>query len=133
MPGIVSRQGFVIDKKDLTAQQLKQVQTELRVRADWDPNRSYGPPPPYFKVFLENDAKVCPPEYWARGALGQPERVCFDVKSQANMNFSGQLIAELRRPDAVAACMSAMHDTGGGILSLHTGGGNQQDVSNRLF
>lgn len=123
MPAVVSRQGLVVPKRELTGDQLRLVRAELRVRADWDPATSHGCRPEAFTVYAEDGQSVCLPVHWAQERLpGVAARSRFTVEP-VEMRFAGTLNAALGQPAAAAACMRAMRETGGGVLSLYTGAG----------
>ena len=121
--GWVGRQGYVVTRGELDPTSVRKIKSELTVRADWERDKSYGPPPPSFKVFLEDGDGYCLPEFWAREAFGPPETTRFNVTPAPGLRFVGELRAELQQPLAMQACMDALRTRGGGILALHTGGG----------
>ena len=110
-------------KTDATQDQVKRIRSELRVRADWSPETSYGPPPAPFKVYLEDEHRFCLPKHWAVGVFGEAARDGFRVESRPNMRFHGTLSEELKQPAVAQAITQAFRDHGGGILSLYTGAG----------
>lgn len=116
----VGRKGYGIKKADVD---WKQVQRELTVRAAWDPNTAFGPPPKPFKVFLDEDDRAYIPEHWARVKFGSPTGSEHNVEPKPHLQFEGTLKPELRQAAAFEACMAAMKETGGGIAALHTGFG----------
>ena len=118
----VSRKGYVVPKASLDAAGLDKLRRELTVRAHWDPDKSYGPPPPRFKVYLENERKVCVPTYY--GLLRFGAAPCrFPGVVEAGLQFDGRLKEETRQVEAAEAALDACRRWGGGILALPTGFG----------
>ena len=118
----VSRQGYIVSKSELTKEQISKIRSELYVRADWDPRTSYGPPPPRFKVYIEDAASYCLPVQWGQDMFGHAQER-FNVEKRPNMQFIGSLNEKLRQPFVVQSTMDALHSHGGGILSSHVGSG----------
>ena len=113
-------QGYGIRKAEVD---WKQIQRELTVRAAWDPNTAFGPPPKPFRVFLDENDRAYVPEHWARVKFGPPTASEHIVEAKPHLQFAGTLKPELRQEAAFEACMAAMKTTGGGIAALHTGFG----------
>lgn len=121
---MLGRQGFVVDKAQLTDKEVARIRAELRVRADWNPETSYGPPPPAFKIYLEDDLRFCLPRHWATAVLEPREtKDGFQVEKRESMSFVGVLNEELRQPEAAEATLAAFRQHGGGVLALSTGFG----------
>lgn len=123
MTSRVNRKGYVVDKASVPGHELAAVRKELRVRADWDPSNSYGPPPERFTVFQEDQQSLCVPEYYGRCMFGPPARSTFRVDECPRLTFCGDLNPALKQPQAAEACSKALAETGGGVLSLSTGMG----------
>lgn len=116
-----NRRGYIVDKRTLEPDVLRTLRKDLTVRADWNPETSYGPPPPSFKVFLETADKLAIPQYFGQQLFGPPA-VGFPAQPvRQGLEFVGRLKSETRQPEAVAAAMQAFREHGGGILSLPTG------------
>lgn len=115
--------GYAVRKNGLSAAEVSRIRSELRVRADWDPKKSYGPPPTSFKVYSEDPATFYVPVFWGREVFGQAERVTHVEEPCPGLAFQGALKQELHQPEAVEATMRTLLAGGGGILAVFTGGG----------
>jgi superfamily II DNA or RNA helicase len=118
---MLTRLGYVVSKRDLR-ESLNDVRKELTVRADWDPDAGFGPPPPYFKVFRENEEKLCLPTHYGQTRFGKVAPN-FVARTCPRLVFRGALKEALNQRSAVEAAKRAFADTGGGILSLPPGSG----------
>ena len=121
---MLNSHGYVLDKKDLPADKLAMVKKDLNVRADWNPETSYGPPPPRFRVYLESPTAVCVPTHYGQTHFGPAKRTAWNkVVPAPRLVFVGKLKEETRQQESVAAALEACAVHGGGILSLPTGFG----------
>ncbi|RYF12113.1 MAG: DEAD/DEAH box helicase, partial [Deltaproteobacteria bacterium] len=115
--------GYAVRKRGLSPEHVARIRKELTVRADWDPVKSYGPPPPAFRVFDEDDVHFYVPTFWGRQVFGPPAVVASQGDSCPALCFTGSLKEELEQPRAVKATLQTLADGGGGILAVFTGGG----------
>lgn len=118
---MLTRIGYVVQKKDV-AESLRDIRSDLTVRADYDPEAAFGPPPPLFRVFLENDAKLCLPTHYAQTRFGKRPHN-FPVQTCPRLEFAGTLKESLHQESAVAAAKKTFSEIGGGIMSLPPGSG----------
>lgn len=119
---MLTRLGYVVHKKDLTPSQLLDIRGELTVQADWDKESGYGTAPPKFRVFLENENKLCLPSFYGLSLFGKPQDT-LTPETRQSLRFRGALKEQLGQQVAVDAAKRAFADTGGGILSLPPGSG----------
>lgn len=120
---MLTRQGYVIQKSQLATSDLQRIRRDLRVRAAYDVDKSYGPPPPYFKVYHETSDSMVLPRFYAIPVFGEPSCQMKDVESCPTMHFEGQLRQGLNQHHAASAGLQALRTKGGGMLCLPTGYG----------
>lgn len=123
---LVTRQGYELDPA-AAPEHVRRVKTELRValvdRSGLD--RAYKT---YIQAWWTDPRtrKMVVPRFYGQQALDRQARDERDpplVVPPPRMQFRGGLRADLDQPAAVEAVMRSLRATGGGVLSLRTGGG----------
>jgi superfamily II DNA or RNA helicase len=119
MDTIINKRGYVINKKDISAQNLKACIKDLTVQPFVLQN--FGEKPKKFKVFIENNKTITMPIYYGIANFGKPNKTKGVKGQKVNINFKGSLRG--KQIDAYNAVYNGIKETGGGILSVHCGFG----------
>lgn len=119
----ITNRGYVIPKSILDVHVLTSIRKDLTLQAEWDQERSYGPRPPKFRIFLENEDKVLLPSHYGLSRFGAAPKALDDVQKRNTLCFQGSLKSNLGQDEVAKAAMKAFDVRGGGILCMPPGGG----------
>lgn len=114
---LLTRDGYVVDAEDFAPCHAD----ELTVTAEKSPFFSAEAQP--FPVFEDrNDGTVAVPRYWGEANFGRPKKIFGYVQKAGRLIFRGNLKPEIQE-DAANKSIEQLKYHGGGVLSMHTGGG----------
>lgn len=120
----LARWAVRLTKTDMSKTDIDRVRKDLKV-APLSLVQGFGKPPS-FKVYHETAQHLYVPRHYAEKTLGvvvQPQWNPESFLRRDNLRFEGALKEATRQPEAVAACLRAFDEQGGGVLSLPTGYG----------
>lgn len=120
MDYFISNEGYNINKKILTQEQLKGIINELTVtpfileylRKEGEENTSY-------ELYKNRDDKIIVPIYYGKDKFGETENKMNIIRTE--FKFKGEL-REYQIP-IVEKCLTYIKNKGGGLLSIPCGGG----------
>lgn len=127
----LSKRGFVIEKKTTTPELLNELKNNLVARPLRDtPEQTKEDS---FKVYIETKNKLYIPKSYGISKFGIPETIQENYSGQdfeMCLEFKGTLKPEQMEPVnlVLQACKGTGGETGGGILSLNTGGGKCEGI-----
>ena len=116
----LSRDGYVIRKKNFTTDQIKEFKDELTMEP-FSMNDFGEKNKKTFSIYLESPKKLYMPRYYGLSKLGEPDKNTLNEGDEIDINFKGSLRQE-QQPVFDVSYKQIM-DTGGGIISLKCGGG----------
>tara|TARA_B110001469_G_scaffold123747_1_gene136257 strand:- start:6932 stop:8335 length:1404 start_codon:yes stop_codon:yes gene_type:complete len=115
----LNKNGFIIQKKDHTMEEIRQVKEDLTVKPhvmnDFGTSNEIK-----FKVFLESPKKLYLPRFYGQEKFGIPQEINLNGQ-YINVKFKGTLRNE--QLPVYNSCKKSLDDIGGAILSLKCGGG----------
>lgn len=114
---VLTRQGYVLSKKQLTKKELSQIKAELEVVPESNPDYAVEIEP--FKLYTENERSICVPRYYGIEHYGQPEKVLPMDTNKIDIKFTGQL--RDNQIPVIEKCLESIRRDGGGIISLPCG------------
>jgi superfamily II DNA or RNA helicase len=115
----LTRQGYFLDKKKLTIDQLKKIKKELNVKPKTSP--SFPSEDNSFDVYSETKKFICVPRYYGTKNFGNAKVIDNMKGHKSKMTFNGSL-RDSQTP-IVKKCLDRIKSNGGGILSLPCGSG----------
>ena len=116
----LSRNGYIIKKKDLSCKQIKEIKDDLTVKPFTINDFGTGNEKK-FSLYLESPKKLYLPRFYGLEKFGKPTINKIINGDTIDINFNGNLRNEqLPIYDIVN---KHIHETGGGIISLKCGGG----------
>jgi len=117
--GKLTRQGYKINKKKLTDNQLESIINDLTVTPKV--NESFGEEAKSYEVYHEDDKYITVPRYYGFIHFGRPQ-ISKDMKGdKVDLKFLGDL-RDSQKP-IIDASLKHMKTFGGGLLQLHCGAG----------
>jgi superfamily II DNA or RNA helicase len=119
---MITVNGLLLNKKNLTAIQLRTIKKELMVKPKLNLNYTDDVEP--YPMYIENIEKgtICVPRFYGIQKFGQPLIDHMDTCiTKSNMKFMKNL-REVQIPIA-ESCLNDLKTKGGGIISLHCGAG----------
>ena len=119
MNSILCNQGYIITKKDITQNKLDEIKKELKIKPFIRGAR--GCFAKTFKIYMENDKKICIPKFYGIKKLGKPKKTDLLPGIDINLNFNGDMRDyQLTLIDKI---MPLILNQEGGIISLPPGRG----------
>ena len=115
----LGKRGYILMKEHFTNEFINKLKKTLTVKPFI--NEDYAGPPEEFPVYTENKNKLYIPKFFGIQEVGKPDLIRIPPGKNINLKFNGQLKSKQIAP--VDACLKALKDQGGGILSLGTGEG----------
>jgi len=113
------RHGYILNKKNLTEEELNNIKKELTVTPKVDPD--YNIKIESFEVFIELGDFICVPKFYGISKFGPPlKQISMDI-SKINVQFNGS-IRENQLP-VINHCLNVLKKDKGGIISLPCGFG----------
>ena len=117
---VATRHGIAL--KDVDVDTISRIRRELTVVPESMPGM---PAPPSYVLYIQTGPRsFLVPHFWAVAAF--PGYRIDDVRvpgDRIDVAFTGILKDSLNQPQAVAATLESLHNHGGSVLSLRTGGG----------
>lgn len=121
---MLTRSGYVFDKTSVDPRLIDKIRKDLTVAPIIENAQAFGAYPKRFRIYKESPMRMCIPRQYARElSLPAATQAFKSVEKRPGMQFNGTLKEATRQPEAVAACMKAFEECGGGLLSLPTGFG----------
>jgi superfamily II DNA or RNA helicase len=117
--GTLTRDGYVILKKDVTGLVLKQIKTDLTI-VPID-GFGYNDNEESYQVYKETNDTIILPRYYGINKFGFPKNEIDISNSITDLHFNGKL--RDYQMDLVQSALQTFTDIGGGIISLYCGGG----------
>ena len=117
---IATRHGIAL--KNAHLETISRIRRELTVVPEVSPGM---PPLPSYSLYTQTGpSSFLVPHYWAIASF--PEAKVRDERCAGqpiDVTFNGTLKESMNQPQAVAATLESLHNHGGSVLSLRTGGG----------
>lgn len=116
---MLTNNGYIVQKKDLTKAKLAQITKDLTVAPKV--NDGYQTDAESFTVYKEDENTLTLPRHYAVKKLGEPE----DHIDVSNSHVDFEFVGKLRdyQQELVNDALTKIKEQGGGILQLHTGYG----------
>jgi superfamily II DNA or RNA helicase len=115
----LAKRGYVIKKKELTEEEIKEVKDDLTVSPAI--STDFGAVADPFPIYLENEKKLYVPKFYGIEKFGEPSSDKVPPGADINVDFKFTIRPNQELP--VKRCMEAYQKKGGGILSLSCGQG----------
>lgn len=116
---MLTRKGFVIQKKDYTFSELQKLKADLTV----SPFQVSHQQAEKFPMYQETENVLRIPRFYGIRFLGLPKIYKIPDGISINISFNGTLKDELHQVRAVETTINQIRQTGGALLSLPTGYG----------
>lgn len=116
---ILCDQGYIIPKNEITEQQLKQIKSDLKVKPFVRGARARFTKS--FKIYLENDKKLCVPKFYGISKLGKPKKIDITQGQDINISFNGSM--RDYQIELIDKIIPIIKNQQGGIISLPPGRG----------
>lgn len=117
----ITRYGYIIEKKELTAEQLKKLKKELTVKPFRMKQYDFGPDNS-FPVFTENGDLIKIPKYYGIAEFGKPTEDQLERRyEKINMEYLGKL--RPRQKEIMKNVCNGLDTGRGGLLLEGCGGG----------
>ena len=115
----LTNRGYIVNKKDLTFNQVQQIKKDLVV-SPFVPKDF--PQPPSYPIFLESPNKYYLPRYYGIEMFGKPTEILLKDGNPINLEFNGKLreVQEIAKKHYMEYIYD---DYGGGIICLPCGYG----------
>ena len=117
---ILSREGYIINKKLFTKNEIEQIRKELTV-VPFTPCIFGNKKPEEFVVFKENDNYLCLPKYYGLNKLGKPDLIDEKPGESVDLQFKGELRDYQKSIEKIA--MDEINKNDGGCISIGCGKG----------
>lgn len=117
--GIINKQGYILNKKNLTEKQINKIKTDLTIA----PDTEFDDDTKSFQIYQENEENIILPRYYGIKEYGYPKTNIKQIKGVAKLDitFEGRL-RDYQEP-VIAATLKAFETVGGGLLHLYCGAG----------
>ena len=119
MDTILCNQGYIITKNSITDNQIKTIKKDLKVRPFIQGSR--GRFAKSFKIYLENNDKMCIPKFYGLSQFGKPKLEDFLKGTDINLLFAGSL--RDYQLDVIKTVVPKIKNQEGGTISLPPGRG----------
>ena len=116
----LSRNGYVIRKKNYTTDEIKEFKDDLTM-TPYSMNDFGEKNKKTYNIYLESPKKLYMPRYYGLSKLGNPDKNTINDGEEINIEFAGTLREE-QKPVFNVSYKQIM-DIGGAIISLKCGGG----------
>jgi superfamily II DNA or RNA helicase len=116
---IISKKGYIINKKYINENLLVQVKKELTVKPK--PNDDYGSDTTEFKVYREDDERICVPRFYGLKVFGTPIKPDLLPFKKTLVRFT-QDLRQYQKDISKDIC-KGLEKEGGGLLCLPCGRG----------
>lgn len=125
---ILCDQGYIVSKNDITEQLLKEIKKELKVKPFVRGARAKFTKG--FKIYLENDKKLCIPKFYGIKKLGKPKKIDLSPGKDISLNFNGSM--RDYQIELINKILPVIKRQEGGIISLPPGRGKTVIALNLL-
>ena len=116
---ILTKRGYVINKSQITPEQLQATMAELNVTPI--ANSDFGEETVSFPLFKNTSTQLCIPRYYGVEKFGQPLKTIGMVGGKSKFKFKGSM--KSHQVPIVDTALKTLKDKGGGILQLYCGCG----------
>tara|TARA_B100000886_G_scaffold339755_1_gene306192 strand:+ start:1616 stop:3076 length:1461 start_codon:yes stop_codon:yes gene_type:complete len=116
---VLCNQGYIICKNEVTDIILKNIKKELKVKPFIPGSR--GKFAKGFKIYLENDIKLCLPKFYGLQKFGKPNLEDFGLSNDINLRFTGDL--RDYQMNVINTVIPKIKNQEGGTISLPPGRG----------
>ncbi len=116
---ILCNQGYIINKNDINDKILKNIKNELKVKPFIPGSR--GKYVKGFKIYLENEHKLCLPKFYGLQKFGNPKLEDFISSKDINLKFAGDL--RDYQINVINTVIPKIKNQEGGTISLPPGRG----------
>ena len=114
MKSVLCNKGYIISKKKFSDEIIKSVKTELKVKPFVKGN--YGRGVKSFKLYIENDQKLCVPKYYGLQKFGIPEVIDENNGIKTKIKFKGKLRDYQEK--IMDIVLPKIRREGGGLISI---------------
>lgn len=119
MSKVLTRNGYIINKKSITKTKLNKIKKDLTVKPIV--HKDYADEVESYPIYKENKTSICVPRYYGQKLFGKPDKVIPMDKHKIDIKFNGEL-REIQKP-IVKKSLEVFKKTGGGILAIPCGFG----------
>ena len=119
MKSVLCNKGYIISKNKFPDEIIKSVKTELKVKPFVKGN--YGRGVKSFKLYIENDQKLCIPKYYGLQKFGIPEVIDENNGIKTKIKFKGKLRDYQEK--IMDIVLPRIRREGGGLISIPPGKG----------
>lgn len=116
----LTRQGYLIEKKSLTDDELLELKKKLLVTPKIKNNYGKNEIEP-FAVYLENEKRICIPKFFGLKEIGKPTDEVEYKYEKIDIKFNGELNERQKEP--YNTTIKGLEEKNGGILSIPCGWG----------
>lgn len=125
---ILCDQGYIIPKKDINEKLIEEIKKELNIKPFVRGARSNFVKG--FKIYQENDKKICIPKFYGIKKLGKPKKIDLLPGKDIKLNFSGSM--RDYQINLIEKILPLIKNQQGGIISLPPGRGKTVIALNLL-
>lgn len=122
MKGVLNKNGYIMQKKDLTVDQMLKIEEDLIVQPFILNDYSFKKEPIYVPVYQETDTELCLPKYYGLEKFGKPiDKLNHNNYPKIDIEF----YIELRhyQEEIMSQLLQGMKKHRGGILTMGCGRG----------
>ncbi len=119
MKSILCNQGYIITKKYFDEKTIKKIKKDLKVKPFIRGSR--GKFAKKFKIYKENDYKLCVPKFYGLQNIGIPDKIDIDDGIDIKISFGGSL--RDYQKDVINKVLPLIKNQKGGTISLPPGRG----------
>ena len=116
---ILCNQGYIINKNDISKEKLSKIKKELKVRPFVQGSR--GRFAKSFKIYRENDTKICLPKFYGLKNLPPPKTIDIREGDDISLKFAGSLRDYQQK--VIDETLPKIKNHEGGLISLPPGRG----------
>lgn len=125
---ILCDKGYIVSKNNIEEDVLKEIKKELKVKPFVRGARARFAKG--FKIYLENDNKICLPKFYGIKKLGQPKKIDLSPGKNVSLKFNGDMRDyQIKLIDKILPIILKQE---GGIISLPPGRGKTVIALNLL-
>ena len=119
MKSVLCNKGYIINKKKFSDQIISNVKSDLKVKPFVKGN--YGRGVKSFKLYIENEEKLCMPKYYGLEKFGIPEVIDENKGLKTKIKFKGKLRDYQEK--IMDVILPRIRREGGGLISIPPGKG----------
>lgn len=125
---ILCDRGYIISKNEITEKLLDEIKKELKVKPFVRGARAKFTKG--FKIYIENDKKLCIPKFYGLKKLGDPKKIDLSPGKNINLKFNGGM--RDYQIELINKILPTILNQQGGIISLPPGRGKTVIALNLL-